>query len=325
VENGTVIFIGATSENPYFGITRALVSRTRVFELRALTEDDIRRILLASIADSENGYGSRGVEVSEAAILHLSRVAHGDARSALNALELAVETATPAAAGEGLRGKGGGISIDLAAAEDALERCAILHDKDGDYHYDAVSAFIKSLRGSDPDAALFWLARLAAAGEDPRFLARRMVIFASEDVGMADPLALLVAVSAAQAVEFVGMPECQYSLAQACIHLATAPKSNSVGAYFEARRQVEAGADDEVPPALRDPSRDGKALGHGKGYLYPHEFPGHWVAQRYLPRGLEGVKFYEPGSLGYEKRIVERMKALREADLGTRGKDDGFS
>jgi putative ATPase len=258
VENGTVTFIGATTENPYFEVIKALVSRSRIFELKTLGEADIVRILRHALADPERGYGRARVEVPDDALLHIARMAQGDARNALNALELAVLT-TPMSAD-------GRIAIDLAVAEESIQRRALLYDKDGDVHYDTISAFIKSLRGSDPDAALYWMARMIAAGEDPRFVARRMVIFASEDVGMADPLSLIVATAAANAVEYVGLPECQFALAQACIHLATAPKSNSAMGYFDAVKALEEGAPDHVPIHLKDPSRDRKGLGHGAGY-----------------------------------------------------------
>ncbi len=303
VENGTITFIGATTENPYFEVIRPLVSRCRVFELRALEEHHILEILRRALADPERGYGRRRVIAHPDALRHIARMARGDARNALNALEIAVETAP--------LGESGPVVIDLRAAEESVQKSALLYDKDGDAHYDAASAFIKSLRGSDPDAALFWLARMIAAGEDPRFVARRMVIFASEDVGMADPFALLIAVAAAEAVERVGLPECQYALAQACIHLATAPKSNSALGYFEALRAVESGASLEVPAHLKDPSRDCSSLGHGAGYKYPHDYPEHWVPQQYLPDGLRGARFYRPGDLGYERKVKERWERAR--------------
>jgi putative ATPase len=308
VENGTITFIGATTENPYFEVIKALVSRSRIFELKALEEEDLRRIVLAALSDPERGYGGRQVELLPDALAHIVRLAGGDARNALNALELAVET-TPA-------GPGGRLVIDLAVAEESIQRRALLYDKDGDVHYDTISAFIKSLRGSDPDGALFWLARMIHAGEDPRFIARRLVILASEDVGMADPLSLLIASAAAQAVEFAGLPECQFNLAQAVIHLAAAPKSNSTMGYFEALRAIEEGSRDEVPVHLKDPSRDRSGLGHGKGYKYPHAFREHWVPQQYLPDELQGRTFYRPGDLGYEAKVKERLAKLRAASTG---------
>ena len=305
VENGTVTFIGATTENPYFEVIKALVSRSRIFELKTLREGDIVLILRNALADAERGFGRVRVRIADEALLHFARMAQGDARNALNALELAVVTTPPAAGGE--------VVIDVAVAEESIQRRALLYDKDGDVHYDTISAFIKSLRGSDPDAALYWMARMIAAGEDPRFVARRMVIFASEDVGMADPLSLLIAGAAASAVEFVGLPECQFALAQACIHLATAPKSNSAMGYFDAVKALEEGTPDEVPSHLKDPSRDRKGLGHGAGYKYPHAFREHWVAQQYLPGELQGRYFYRPGSEGSEREIQERVERLRRA------------
>jgi putative ATPase len=252
------------------------------------------------------------VRATDEALRHIAGTAQGDARNALNALELAVETTHPGPSGE--------ILVDKAVAEESIQRRALLYDKDGDAHYDTISAFIKSLRGSDPDAALFWMAKMIAAGEDPRFIARRMVIFASEDVGMADPSSLLVATAAAHAVEYVGLPECQFNLSQACIHLATAPKSCSAMAYFDALKALEENAADDVPTHLKDPSRDKKGLGHGQGYKYPHAFREHWVAQQYLPDELQGKYFYQPGSLGYERQVKERIDRLR-ADPGAASKN----
>ena len=304
VENGTITLIGATTENPYFEVIKALVSRSRIFELRSLTESDIIRVLAQALADPDRGYGRRRVRSSDNALEHIARTAHGDARNALNALELAVETTSPDAEGE--------IVIDLKVAEESIQKRALLYDKDGDAHYDTISAFIKSLRGSDPDAALYWMAKMIAAGESPRFIARRMVVFASEDVGMADPMGLVVANGAAQAVEYVGLPECQYNLSQACIHLATAPKSNSSMAYFEALKGVMEAVPDDVPNHLKDPSRDRKGLGHGKDYKYPHAFREHWVAQQYLPDQLQGHYFYQPSDQGFEARVKARLERLRE-------------
>jgi putative ATPase len=320
VENGTVTLIGATTENPYFEVIKALVSRSRIFALERLNEEDLLRILERALADPERGYGGRRVEARDEALRHLARTARGDARNALNALELAVETTQP--------GADGVVRVDLAAAVESIQKSALLYDKDGDAHYDTISAFIKSLRGSDPDAALFWMAKMIAAGEDPRFIARRMIIFASEDVGMADPSALSVAVAASHAVDHVGLPECQFNLAQACIHLATAHKSNSTMGYFEALKAVRDAAPDDVPTHLKDPSRDRKGLGHGAGYRYPHAFREHWVAQQYLPRAMEGRYFYQPGELGSEAAVRERVLRLREeqerARMGTRaGAEDG--
>ena len=312
VENGTITLIGATTENPYFEVIKALVSRSRIFMLRRLEDDDIVRVLEQALGDAERGFGALQVEVDAGALTHIAATAQGDARNALNALELAVTTTPPDA--------GGCVQVTLEVAEESIQQRALLYDKDGDVHYDTISAFIKSLRGSDPDAALFWLAKMIAAGENPRFVARRLVIFASEDVGMADPSALQVAMAAAQAVDYVGLPECQFSLAQACLHLATAPKSNSTMGYFEALSSVESTPSDEVPDHLKDPSRDKKGLGHGVGYKYPHAFREHWVPQQYLPHELQGSYFYQPSDQGYEGELRARIEYLRSRQqLNLRG------
>jgi putative ATPase len=310
VENGTILLIGATTENPFFEVNRALVSRSRVFRLEALDSSDLRRIADAALRDRERGYGEWKVEFEEGALEHLVEVADGDARSLLNALELAVETSAepwPPAAGSTIR-------VGLAAAEESIQRRAVLYDKDGDYHYDAASALIKSLRGSDPDAALYWLARMVYSGEDPRFAFRRMLISACEDVGLADPAAVQVVLACAQAFDRVGMPEGQYHLAHAALYLATAPKSNSALGYFDALASVEAEAAD-VPSALKDASRDAKGFGHGEGYLYPHAYRDHWVAQQYLPDSLRGRVFYQPGALGLEGERRQAVLERREAQL----------
>ncbi|TEU19420.1 MAG: AAA family ATPase [Anaerolineales bacterium] len=304
VEDGTIILIGATTENPYFEVIGPLVSRSRVFQLKPLSEDELRGVLKRALTDEERGYGKRKVRLDEQALAHLVRIAGGDARTALNALELAVESTPPD--GQGF------VHVDLKVAEDSIQRRALLYDKDGDAHYDTISAFIKSLRGSDPDAALYWLAKMIYAGEDPRFIVRRMIIFASEDVGLADPQALTVATSAAQALEWVGLPEAQYNLAEAAIYLATAPKSNSAGAYFKALADVEKEGKVEVPDHLKDATRDGQALGHGQGYKYPHNYPGHHVRQQYLPNEMQGRRYYKPGELGYEREIAKRLKRFRQ-------------
>ena len=302
VEDGTIILIGATTENPYFEVIPPLVSRSRVFQLRPLTEEEIGIILKRALQDKERGYGNLKVEISPEALEHLARVAGGDARVALNALELAVESTPP--------DPDGVIRIDLGVAQDAIQKRAIRYDKEGDEHYDTISAFIKSVRGSDPDASLYWLAKMLYAGEDPRFIMRRLLILAAEDVGLADPQAIVVVAACAQALEWVGLPEAQYHLALATLYLATAPKSNSVGAYFEALKEIEEHGAGEVPLHLRDSSRDAKALGHGKGYLYPHAFPEHWVPQQYLPEGVKGG-WFKPSMQGYEKVIAERMRRLK--------------
>jgi putative ATPase len=308
VEGGLITLIGITTENPYFEVIGALVSRSGVFRLEPLSEEEVALIVRRALSDAERGLGSRRVELEDEALAHLVRVAGGDARIALNALELAAETTEPDADGV--------IRVTLAVAEDSIQRRALLYDKDGDAHYDTISAFIKSLRGSDPDAALYWLAKMIYAGEDPRFIARRMIILASEDIGNADPQALTVATAAAQALEWVGLPEGQYNLAQAAIYLATAPKSNSSGAYFKALADVEEEGIVEVPNHLKDASRDGKALGHGQGYQYPHEYPGHFVRQQYLPDRLQGRRYYEPSDQGYEREIRKRLQEWRRRDAG---------
>jgi len=311
VEEGLVTLIGITTENPFFEVIGALVSRSRIFRVEPLGDEDVALILRRALTDAERGLGDRKVELAEEALDHLVRVAGGDARIALNALELAVETTEPDADGV--------IPVTLETAEDSIQQRALLYDKDGDAHYDTISAFIKSLRGSDPDAALYWLARMIHAGEDPRFIVRRMIIFASEDVGNADPQALTVATSAAQALEWVGLPEAQYSLAQACVYLSTAPKSNSVGGYFKALADVEEEGVFEVPDHLKDSSRDGEALGHGQEYRYPHQYPGHFVRQQYLPDRLQGRRYYDPSDQGYEKEIRRRLDRWLEGELGEEG------
>jgi putative ATPase len=306
VENGTVIFIGATTENPYFEVNKALVSRSRVFELTTLTEDDLHAVAHQALTDPERGYGDRDVRIDDDALDHLVDVANGDARSLLNALELAVETTAP--------DEDGTIHIDLAVAEDSIQQRAVLYDKEGDAHFDTISAFIKSLRGSDPDAALYWLARMVYAGEDPRFLLRRMLIFAAEDVGLADPRALQIAQSAATGFEYVGMPEGQFLLAECCLYLATAPKSNSAFSYFDALKHVEQEQTGDVPNPLKDASRDKAGLGHGVGYKYPHAYREGYVPEQYLPPEMQGLYFYAPRTIGYEKKIAERLEALRARD-----------
>ncbi|NOZ28790.1 MAG: AAA family ATPase [Chloroflexi bacterium] len=307
VENGTVILIGATTENPYFEVNKPLISRSRIFQLKPLTEDDLREIARRALADPERGYGKLKVHIDEDALDHLVNVANGDARALLNALELAVETTPP--------GPDGVIHIDMAVAEESIQRRAVLYDKEGDAHFDTISAFIKSLRGSDPDAALYWLARMVYAGEDPRFIFRRMLIFASEDVGLADPNAIQVVTACAQAFDYVGLPEGRFHLAQATIYLATAPKSNSTMGFFDALKVVEQEREAEVPAHLRDASRDAEGFGHGQGYLYPHAYRDHWVAQQYLPDALQGRVFYQPSDQGYEARIREEVARRREAQL----------
>ena len=307
VENGTVILIGATTENPFFEVNKALVSRSRVFQLKPLQANDLRVIVQQALEDSERGYGDRTVQVDPDAIDHLVKVANGDARSALNALELAVETTEPNRAGTR--------HITLSVAEESIQQKAVLYDKEGDAHFDTISAFIKSIRGSDPDAALYWLARMVYAGEDPRYIFRRLVILAGEDVGMADPNAVVVVAGCADAFDRVGMPEGRYPLAQATLYLATAPKSNSVMAFFDALGAVAQAQEDEMPNAMRDAKRDKKGFGHGAGYLYPHAYRDHWVAQQYLPSSLQGQVFYQPSAQGYEAKIQRQVARKREAQL----------
>jgi putative ATPase len=307
VENGTVILIGATTENPYFSVNRPLVSRSRLFQFQPLTEEDLRAVARHALEDRERGYGRLEVRIDDEALAHLVDVANGDARGVLNALELAVETTPP--------GDNGAIVVDMAVAEESIQQRAVLYDKDGDYHYDTISAFIKSLRGSDPDAALYWLARMVYAGEDPRFVFRRLLIFAGEDVGLADPNALRVVNACAEAFDRVGLPEGRFHLAEATLYLATAPKSNSTLAFFDALSTVEREREGEVPTHLKDGSRDKEGFGHGQGYLYPHAYRDHWVAQQYLPAALQGRTFYQPGDQGYESAIAEQVARRREAQL----------
>ena len=307
VENGTFILIGATTENPFFELTAALVSRSRIFQLKPLTNDDLTKIAWQAIRDKERGYGKLEVSFEEGALEHLVDVASGDARSLLNALELAVVTSPH---------DGDKVLITKEAAEESIQRKAVLYDKEGDYHFDVISAFIKSLRGSDPDAALYWLAKMVYAGEDPRFIFRRMMISACEDVGLADPNAIVVVQSDAAAFNAIGMPEGRYHLAHAALYLATAPKSNSEMGFFDALKAVEQeAATAEVPNHLRDASRDAKGFGHGEGYMYPHAYQDHWVAQQYLPNELQGKVFYHVGSIGYEKTIADLVNRRREIQL----------
>ena len=313
VENGTVILIGATTENPYFEVNKALVSRSRIFQLTPLTPEHLRQVVRQTLADPERGYGQINVRIDEDALDHLVEVANGDARAVLNALELAVETND--------EGQGMGAShpthvhITLAIAEESIQRRAVLYDKEGDYHFDTISAFIKSLRGSDPDAAMYWMAKMDYAGESPRYIFRRMLIFAGEDIGMADPNAIQVVTACAQAFEQVGMPEGRFHLATAGLYLATAKKSNTTFAFFDAIEQVKKEADSGVPNHLRDSNRDKKEFGHGDGYLYPHAYRDHWVAQQYLPSSLQGKLFYQPSDQGYEAQIRTTVAQRREAQL----------
>ena len=297
VEDGTLILIGATTENPYFEVNGALLSRSRIFELKALEKEDIMELLHRAVTDVEKGMGSYRAVLDGDAADFLADVANGDARAALNAVELGVLT-TP-------RAEDGRIHIDLEVAQECIQKRAVRYDKDGDNHYDTISAFIKSMRGSDPDAAVYYLGRMLYAGEDIKFIARRIMIHAAEDVGMADPQALNVAVSAAQAVERIGMPEARIILAEAAIYVASAPKSNSViSAIDQAMEAVRTEKTRPVPVHLKDTHYKGaEKLGHGAGYLYPHDFPGHYVKQQYLPDGMEGRTFYHPSDEGFEKEV----------------------
>ena len=306
VENGTIILIGATTENPYFSVNRPLLSRSRVFQLEGLSAQALAHIAQQALADAR-GYGHLRVVLHPDALAHLIDVANGDARALLNALELAVETTE--------RDTQGRIVVTLAVAEESIQRRALLYDKEGDYHFDAISAFIKSMRGSDPDATLYWLARMIYAGEDPRFLFRRMLIFASEDIGLADERALQVVAAAAESFDRIGLPEGRFPLAHAALYLATAPKSNSTMAFFDALAVVEKEREGEVPTHLKDASRDSEGFGHGAGYLYPHAYREHWVAQQYLPAGLQGRIFYQPSDQGREKEAGDRVRQRRELQL----------
>ncbi|NJM98417.1 MAG: AAA family ATPase [Phormidesmis sp. RL_2_1] len=307
VENGTVILIGATTENPFFEVNKALVSRSRIFQLKPLDSSALEQILMQVLGDRTRGYGNQTIAIDADAQAHLINIANGDARTLLNALELAVETTPANAKGE--------IHITLPVAEDSIQQRAVLYDKEGDAHFDTISAFIKSIRGSDPDAALYWLARMVYAGEDPRYIFRRLVILAGEDVGMADPQAVVVVTACAAAFDRVGMPEGRYPLAQAALYLATAPKSNSVMAFFDALAAVKDEREGDIPNAMRDASRDQQGFGHGAGYLYPHAYRDHWVAQQYLPGSLQGQVFYQPSDQGYEASIQSQVARRREAQL----------
>jgi len=305
VENGTITLIGATTENPYFEVIGALVSRSRVFQLRALQDEDVHLLLNRALEDAERGFGEKEVNLAPEAHQHLVRIAGGDARNALNALELAVESTPP--------DRKGIIHVNLDVAQESIQRRAVLYDKDGDAHYDTISAFIKSVRGSDPDAALYWLAKMMYAGEDPRFILRRLIILAGEDIGLADPNGLVVASSAMQAFEFIGLPEGIFPIVEATLYLATAPKSNSTTHYFKAFQLIEEEGKVEVPNHLKDGNRDAVALGHGKGYKYPHENKDHYTPQQYLPRDVLGTYFYDPTNQGYEASVADRLDRWRSA------------
>ena len=306
VEDGTLILIGATTENPFFEVNGALLSRSRIFELKPLEKEDIKKLLKRAVTDEERGMGAYRAEIGEDALEFLADTANGDARAALNAIELGILTTE--------RSRDGLIHIDLAAAQECIQKRVVRYDKSGDSHYDTISAFIKSMRGSDPDAAVYYLARMLYAGEDIKFISRRIMICAAEDVGNADPQALTVAVSAAQAVERVGMPEAQIILSQAVTYVACAPKSNAAClAVSEAMRAVEETRTMPVPVHLQDKHYKGaEKLGHGKGYLYAHDYPNHYVKQQYLPDGLTDSHFYRPTENGYEKQIKRHLEFLKE-------------
>ncbi len=308
VEDGTLILIGATTENPYFEVNGALLSRSRIFELKALEKEDVKELIYRAVSDEERGMGSYHAVIDEVAADFLADIAGGDARAALNAIELGILTTERDPAD-------GKIHITLEVAQECIQKRAVRYDKDGDNHYDTISAFIKSMRGSDPDAAVYYLARMLYAGEDIKFIARRIMICASEDVGNADPRALMVAVSAAQAVERVGMPEAQIILAHAATYVATAPKSNSaVNAISAAMEAVRTRRSMPVPAHLQDAHYKGSAkLGRGIGYQYAHDYPDHYVKQQYLPDDLVGETFYQPSEQGYEKQISDWMRYLRES------------
>jgi putative ATPase len=305
VEDGTITLIGATTENPYFEVNSALLSRSGIFELKALSREEVKTILKRAVYDKDKGMGSFKAEIDEDALEFLADVSGGDARQALNAVELGVLTTQ--------RSEDGLIHLTLEAASECIQKRVVHYDKAGDNHYDTISAFIKSMRGSDPDAAVYYLAKMLYAGEDIKFIARRIMICASEDVGNADPMALTVAVSAAQAVERIGMPESQIILSQAVTYVASAPKSNSVvNAIFAANESVRR-QKTTVPAHLQDAHYKGsKKMGRGTGYKYAHDYPGHYVKQQYLPDEIKDARFYEPGVLGYEKTIKEYLEKLRQ-------------
>ena len=305
VEDGTVILIGATTENPYFEVNSALISRSIVFELKPLNAEDIKILIRRAVEDQERGMGAYGAVVEEDALQFLADLSDGDARKALNAVELGVLTTE--------RGGDGKIRLTLEVAKECIQKRNMRYDKNGDNHYDVISAFIKSMRGSDPDAAVYYLARMLESGEDIKFIARRIMICASEDVGMADPNALNVAVSASLAVERIGLPEARILLSQAAVYVATAPKSNaSYVAVSEAQKEVRKSGNLPMPPHLQDASyRGAGALNRGIGYQYAHDFPNHYVEQQYLPYELTGMEFFQPGGNGYEVKIKEHMKKLK--------------
>ena len=305
VEDGTVILIGATTENPYFEVNRALISRSIVFELYPLSEENIKTLIRRAVEDEEYGMGSYNVTIDDESVDFLANIANGDARTALNAIELGVLTTDPSEDGK--------IHITMDVAEECIQKRALKYDKDGDNHYDTISAFIKSMRGSDPDAVVYYLAKMLAAGESIDFIARRIMICAAEDVGMANPNALVVATSAAEAVRQIGMPEARIILAEAAVYVAMSPKSNaSYMAIERAIAEVENNVQARVPAHLQDAHYSGHDdLGHGVGYKYAHDYPNHWVDQQYLPDEIKDKKFYEPGDLGVEKELKDRLEKIK--------------
>jgi len=317
VEDGTIVLIGATTENPYFSINSPLLSRSRIYRFQPLSDEQISSILDRALRDEKQGLGKEKVRLEEKAREHILNFANGDARAALNALE------TAAALARSDESEYKTISVELA--EEALQHRLLTYDKSGDTHYDVISAFIKSIRGSDPDAAIYWLARMITAGEDPRFIARRLIIHAAEDIGNADPMALMLANAAAHAVEYVGLPEAQIPLAQVTAYLASAPKSNAaVKAIGKAMEDVAKKQTPRVPKHLRDASYPGaRTMGHGEGYQYPHSFPGHFVPQQYLPTGLEGQVYYQPSDSGLEKEIKRRLADWKTKRPPLRRKSEG--
>ena len=308
VEDGTIVLIGATTENPYFEVNSALLSRSKIFHLEPLSGKDIAGLIRIAVTDDERGMGAYGAEITEEAVSFIAEMAGGDARAALNAVELGVMTTEP--------GEDGKIVIDLSVAQECIQRKALNYDKNGDNHYDVISAFIKSMRGTDPDAAVFYLARMLDAGEDPKFIARRIMICASEDVGNADPQALQVAVAASLAVERVGLPEGRIILSQAASYVASAPKSNAcIMAIDKAQEMVKSADTGQVPPYLRDAHYGGaRDLGHGIGYRYAHDYPEHYVKQQYLPDAIRDERFYIPTENGYEKKIKMHLEHLRNRE-----------
>jgi putative ATPase len=308
VEKGNITLIGITTENPFFYVNSALLSRAIPFEFKLHTEESLSKIMDRALCDKERGLGKYDINLTSEARKHLILNSNGDARRLLNALEIGVLSSKP--------DKNGHIEFDITTAEGSLQKKHISYDKSGDEHYDTISAFIKSMRGSDPDAALYWMSKMLQAGEDPLFIIRRVVICASEDVGNADPMALVVATSALQSIEFVGLPEAKIPLAQAVVYVATAPKSNaSYMAMHAAGEEAAKGKYREVPNHLKDANMDGEARGHGAGYKYPHDYPGHFVSQEYWP---DKVVFYEPSNEGYETTISQRLSAWRKQGSAAR-------